>query len=373
MAVTIDAVSTAREKKQFIRLPWTIYAGDPHWVPPLLIERQDFLNPAKNPFFEHAAVRLFLARDAGGRIVGRIAAIDNRHHVARHGEKVGFFGLFECVDDQDTANALFDAAAGFLRDRGLEVMRGPENMSINDDVGLLIKGFDRPPFIMMPHNPPYYERLVDGYGFRKAMDLLAYYGEHDDPNPPERLQRGVAALRKRYAYTIRTVDMKRFPAEVELIKKIYNEAWEENWNAIPMTDHEFSHLAKDLKLVLDPEMCLIAEVGGEIAGFLLALPDVNRALIKMNGRLLPLGLPKLLWHKRRIDRIRVIALGILPRFRRMAISSALICETYKRGVARGYRAAELSWILETNAAMNNALINEGFIVHKTYRVYDYPL
>jgi GNAT superfamily N-acetyltransferase len=373
MAVTIDAVSTAREKKRFIRFPWTIYRGDPHWVPPLLVERQDFLNPAKNPFFEHSEVRLFLARDAGGTIVGRIAAIANRNHEARHGEKAGFFGLFECVDDQEAASALFEAAAGFLRARGLQVMRGPENMSINDDVGLLVKGFDRPPFIMMPHNPPYYERLVDGYGFHKAMDLLAYYGEHHDPKPPERLERGMAALRKRYTFTIRPVDMKRFAAEVQVIKKIYNEAWEENWNAIPMTDHEFSHLAKDLKLVLDPDMCLIAEVDGEAAGFLLALPDINQALIKMNGRLLPVGLLKLLWYKRRIDRLRVIALGILPRYRRMAISSALIYETYKRGVARGYRAGELSWILESNAAMNNALVKEGFIVHKTYRMYDYTL
>jgi GNAT superfamily N-acetyltransferase len=373
MAVTIDVVSTARDKKQFIRFPWTIYRDDPNWVPPLLMERQDFLNPAKNPFFEHADVQLFLARDGRGVVVGRVAAIVNHNHVARHGEKAGFFGLFEAIESQEVASALFDAAAGFLRSKGMQVMRGPENISINDDIGLLVKGFDRPPFIMMPHNPAYYQQLVEGYGFRQSMDLLAYYGEHRSPNPPERLERGMAAVRKRYRFTIRTVDMKRFAAEVELIKRIYNEAWEENWNAIPMTDREFAHLAKDLKLVLDPEMCLIAEVDGEVAGFLLALPDINQALIKMNGRLLPLGIVKLLWHKRRIDRIRVIALGILPRYRRMAISSALIHETYKRGVARGYHAAELSWILESNASMNNALINEGFIVHKTYRMYDYGL
>jgi len=373
MAVTIDAVSTARDKKTFVRFPWTIYRDDPHWVPPLLIERQDFLNPAKNPFFDHADVQLFLARDAGGVLVGRVAAIVNHSHVARHGEKAGFFGLFESVDDQEVAGALFDAAAGFLRSRGMQVMRGPENMSINDDVGLLVAGFDRPPFVMMPHNPPYYQRLVEGYGFRKAMDLLAYYGEHRDPKPPERLERGMAILRKRYAFTIRPPDMKRFADEVDRIKRIYNEAWEENWNAIPMTDREFAHLAKDLKLVLDPEMCLIAEVNGEVAGFSLALPDINQALIRLNGRLLPFGLVKLLWHKRRIDRLRVIALGVLPRYRQMALSTALIYETYRRGVARGYHAAELSWILETNAAMNNALVNEGFVVHKTYRMYDYPL
>ncbi len=373
MAVTIQAVSTASEKKQFIRFPWAIYRDDPHWVPPLLMERQDFLNPAKNPFFDHAEVRLFLARDAAGALVGRIAGIVNHNHVARHGEKAGFFGLFESVDSQEVASALFDAAAGFLRSKGMEVMRGPENMSINDDIGLLVKGFDRPPFVMMPHNPPYYERLVDAYGFQKAMDLLAYHGEHHEPRPPARLERAITILRKRYTFSVRAVDMKHFASEVAIIKKLYNEAWEDNWNAVPMTDAEFAHLAKDLKLVLDPEMCLIAEVNGQVAGFALALPDINQALIKMNGRLLPFGLAKLLWNKRRIDRLRVIALGVLPRYRQMALSTALIYETYKRGLARGYHAAELSWILESNAPMNNALVNEGFVVHKTYRMYDYPI
>jgi GNAT superfamily N-acetyltransferase len=373
MAVTIQAVSTASEKKQFIRFPWTIYRNDPHWVPPLLMERQDFLNPAKNPFFEHADVQLFLARDAQGAIAGRVAAIVNHNHVARHGEKAGFFGLFECLDAQETASALFDAAAGFLRSKGMRVMRGPENLSINDDLGLLIEGFDRPPYVMMPHNPPYYERLVEGHGFQKAMDLLAYYGENGSPTPPDRLERGMAIIRKRYKFTLRALDMKRFASEVDLIKQIYNEAWEENWNAIPMTDHEFTHLAKDLKLVIDPEMCIIAEVDGRIAGFSLGLPDINQALIKMNGRLLPFGLFKLLWHKRHINRVRVLTMGVLPQYRHMGISTALIYESYKRGYQRGYYGGELSWILETNAPMNNALINAGFVVHKTYRLYDRAL
>jgi GNAT superfamily N-acetyltransferase len=372
MPLTIDAVTTARDKKQFIRFPWTIYRGDPHWVPPLLMERRDFLDPAKNPFFEHSDVRLFLAREDGA-VVGRIAAIVNHNHVARHGERAGFFGLFECVDRQEVANALFDAAAASLRAAGMQVMRGPENLSINDDLGLLVKGFDRPPFVMMPHNPPYYERLVEGYGFSKAMDLLAYYGEHYDQAPPERFERGMAVIRKRYRFDIRTLDMKRFDEEVDLIKTVYNEAWEDNWNAIPMTDREFTHLAKDLKLVIDPEMCIIAEVNGRVAGFSLALPDLNRALIKINGRLFPSGLIKLLWHKRKINGVRVLTMGVLPPYRHMGISTALIYETYKRGGQRGYHVGELSWILETNAPMNNALVNAGFVVHKTYRLYDRAL
>jgi GNAT superfamily N-acetyltransferase len=373
MPVTIHAVATAADKKQFIRFPWTIYRNDPHWVPPLLMERQDFLNPAKNPFFAHADVQLFLARDAGGRVVGRIAAIVNHNHVAKHGEKTGFFGLFECVDDQAAARALFDAAAGFLRSKGMAVMRGPENISVNDDLGLLVKGFDSPPFVMMPHNPPYYERLVEGYGFTKAMDLYAYLGDNSSPTPPARLERGASIIRKRYQFTIRPLDMKRFPEEVVRIKKIYNEAWEDNWNAIPMNDEEFAHLAKDLKMVVDPEMCLIAEIGDQTVGWLLGLPDLNQALIHMNGRLLPFGLFKLLWYKRRVNRVRVLTLGVLPQYRHMGISTALIYESHKRGHERGYYSGELSWILETNASMNNALINAGFVVHKTYRLYDYGL
>jgi GNAT superfamily N-acetyltransferase len=372
MPVTIQAVSTPRDKKAFIRFQWSIYRDDPNWAPPLLMERQDFLNPAKNPFFEHADVQLFLARDDQARILGRIAAIVNHSHIARHGEKVGFFGLFECIDDQGTANALLEAAAGYLRGKGMAVMRGPENISVNDDLGLLVKGFDSPPFAMMPHNPPYYERLVEGFGLGKVMDLFAYYGEHDG-GPPERLARGMAIIRKRYHFDIRSIDMSRFAEEVERIKTIYNGAWEDNWGAIPMTDREFAHLAKDLKLVIDPALCLIAEVDGHVVGWSLGLPDLNQALIKMNGRLLPFGLVKLLWYKRKIDRIRVLTLGVLPEYRHMGISTALIHETYVRCVERGYKGGELSWILETNASMNNALINAGFKVHKTYRLYDYGL
>jgi GNAT superfamily N-acetyltransferase len=373
MPVRIDPVSTPRDKKAFIRFQWSIYRQDPCWVPPLLMERHDFLNPAKNPFFEHADVQLFLARDDRGELVGRIGAIVNHAHVEKHREKTGFFGLFECVDDQAVANALFDAAAACLREKGMSVMRGPENMSVNDDLGLLVDGFDTPPFAMMPHNPRYYERLVEGYGLKKAMDLFAYLGEHRDSKPPERLERGMAIIRKRYRFDIRSIDMRHFAEDVDRIKTIYNGAWEDNWGAIPMTDHEFAHLAKDLKMVIDPALCLIAEVDGRTVGWALGLPDLNQALIKMNGRLLPFGLAKLLWYKRKIDRIRVLTLGVLPEYRHMGISTALIYEIYKRCGENGYTGGELSWILETNAAMNNALVNAGFKIHKTYRLYDYGL
>ena len=328
MNTLIREVQTKRDKDRFIRFPWKIYRDNPNWVPPLIIERRAFLNPKENPFFDHAEVRLFLASDGAGNDVGRIAAIVNHNHVKTHNENAGFFGLFESIKDQEVARALFDAAAGFLRSRGMKIMRGPENMSINDDVGLLIKGFDLPPALMMPYNPPYYEALVESYGFSKAMDLYAYFGVTDG-TIPERLERAAEIGQKRYRYAIRTIDMKNFAGEVERIRQIYNQAWEQNWGAVAMTDREFDHLAKDLKLIIAPELCLLAEVDGKPAGFSLALPDFNQVLIHLNGRLFPLGLFKLLYFKRRITRVRIITMGVLPEYRRMGIDMAFIRETYK--------------------------------------------
>ncbi len=373
MKVRVQEVRSRTDRERFIKFPWKVYRGDRNWVPPLLMERRAFLNPAKNPFFEHSDVALYLAFDEAGNEAGRIAAIVNQNHIRIHGEKVGFFGLFESVDDPEVARALFETAAAYLRSKGMKVMRGPENMSINDDVGLLIKGFEFPPVLMMPHNPPYYEKLVEGSGFTKAMDLYAYWGESDGSSIPERLKRGTELSMKRYRINIRTVRMEDFDAELNRIQVLYNQAWEQNWGAVPLTDREFSYLAKDLKQILDPELCLIAEVEGKPAGFSLALPDFNQVLAHLNGRLFPVGILKLLYFRRKISRIRVLTMGVLKEYRRMGLDSALIFETYRRGHGRGYRAGEMSWILENNASMRNALVNIGFIPYKIYRLYDYPL
>ncbi len=372
MAVRIREVHTPGDRRRFVRLPWKIYKGDRNWVPPLLQERLTFLNPSRNPFFEHSEVGLFMALDSADRELGRIAAIVNHNHIRTHNEKVGFFGLFESVKDPEVAHRLFETAAGFLRNRGMAIMRGPENMSVNDDLGLLIDGFDSPPFLMMPHNPEYYAGLLGSFGFTKCIDLYAYFGATKKVNT-ERLERGVEISKRRHRLAIRTINMKDFENEVRRIQGVYNEAWEQNWGAVAMTDREFEYVARDLKQVLDPDLCLLAEVDGKTAGFSLALPDFNQVLIHLNGRLFPLGIFKYLYYRRRIDRVRVLTMGVIKQYRRTGLDMAFVYETYKVGMNKGYYSGEMSWILETNTPMNNALLNLGFRVHKTYRLYDFKL
>lgn len=373
MSVRIIEVGDKRGKNHFIDVPWRIYPGRyPHWVPPLRMERRDFLDPRKNPFFEHAAVKLFLAVDERGACCGRIAGIINRNHNDIYGDKTGFFGLFECVEDDAVAAALFGAAGGFLKAGGMEVMRGPMNMCINDDIGLLVDGFDHPPMIMMPYNPPYYEKLVTGFGFRPVMNLLAYYSVSPG-HAPAHLERGVKLARQKYGFTVRKMNMRDYDGEVRRIQNVYTSAWAENWGAVAMTDHEFKHLAKDLKMILDPDLCFIAEVDGEIAGFSLSLPDINQALIHLDGHLFPFGFLQLLWYKHRINAVRIITMGVVKKFRHMGIDACFYCETYKNAYAKGMPRGEASWILETNTTMNRALEKMGFQVYKTYRLYDLAL
>ncbi len=370
MSLSVREVLTPKDKDRFIKLPWNIYKNDPLWVPPLLIDRKTFLDPHKNPFFKSASVKLFLATKDNGTVVGRIAGIVSRNHLKTHNDGAGFWGLFECVDDKEAANLLFNAVAAFLRGQGMRTMRGPISMNINDEIGLLIDGFTTPPVVMMPHNPAYYETLVNSYGFKKEIDWYAYYKEEPGRTVPERLSRGVELAKKRYDLKIRPVNMKHFDDEVLNVKTVYNTAWEKNWGAVAFTDEEFEHLAKDLKLVLDPRLALIAEVGGKIAGVSIALPDINQALKHIkDGRLLPFGILKLLWYKRKVDMIRLVIMGVLPEYRHMGIDTCFVHDTYVNGLARGIWRCEMSQILETNVPMNNALVKLGARIYKTYRIY----
>lgn len=369
----VSEVVTDREMDRFIRLPWNIYRHDPNWVPPLIAEYRTFLDRRKNPFFEHAEVKFLLASDTAGRICGRIAAIVNHRHIELHGGKTGFFGLFECENDNNVATALFDAAANFLRSHGLTVMLGPENMSINDDIGLLVEGFNFPPAIMMPFNPPYYPELVESYGFRKKMDLYAYYGDTRIQQLPEKTVRGIELCKRRYKFQVRPIDPRRFDEEINEVYKVYTEAWEDNWGAVAMTRKEFDYLVAQFKGAADPDLFLIATIGGEVAGFSLALPDFNQVLIKLNGRLFPFGILKLLWYRRRINMIRVVTTGILKKFRHRGIDSSFYYETWTRSTKKGMPRGEMSWILEDNAAMNNALLNLGLRIYKRYRLYEIGL
>ena len=342
----------------------------PTWVPPLKSDVRLLFDRQKNPFFEHAEVESWLAL-RGERVVGRISAIDNRAHNDFHGDRVGFFGFFECEDDLDAARALFEAAAAWLAARGKDTMRGPMNFSTNDDCGSLVEGFDTPPTIMMPHNLAYHAGLYAAHGFVKAKDLIAYW--MDAQALPERLERGVELLRRRKSIVTRPMDMKNFERDVTIIRAIYNDAWEKNWGFVPMTRREIEHMARQLKPVVDPEMVVFAEVRGEPIGFGLGLPDFNVALRHAGGELWPFGFLAILWHKRRIDRARVLTLGVKSGYRSSGVDVLLYHELFHRGHRRGYLQGEFSWILEDNLAMRRPLENMGGVQYKTYRVYDRSL
>jgi len=370
MNIEILQVKNNKDLKKFIKFPWKIYINDKNWVPPLISEVKKHLDKKKNPFFEHAEAEYFLAFK-NGKLAGRIAAVINHRHNEFHNENTGFFGFFECIKDQDTANVLFDTVKKMLKERNLDVIRGPMNFSTNDECGLLIDGFDKPPVIMMTHNPPYYKELIENYGFKKAMDLYAYY--IDNPKPPDKLKRGAELIKKRKKILIRSLNMKRFNEEIETIKQLYNSAWEKNWGFVPFTENEINHMADSLKSIVDSHLVLIAEIEGEPIGFSLTLPNINQALRKINGKLFPFGLIKLLYYFRKINEVRVLLMGVKKKYRKIGIDTLFIYETFKIGTGKGYNRGEMSWILENNLVMNNIMINLGAKRYKTYRIFDYNL
>lgn len=369
--IDVTPIQSPADLRAFIKLPWTIYRNDPYWVPPLRSDLKKRLDKSRYPFFDHAEAEFLIARRKG-RVVGRIVAIKNDAHNDFHKEQVGFFGFFESIEDSDVAAALFSHAAQWLRERKLEVMRGPVNYSTNDDCGLLVDGFDSSPMILMSYNPPYYSDLVDGFGFKKAKDLLAYEIT-DEVQVPERLERTVQWIKKRKKITIRPLVKKQIHQEIQHFKEIYNAAWKQNWGFVPMTDREIDYMARELIQIIDPDLLLFAEVEGEPVAFILALPDFYVALKHINGRLFPFGVLKLLWHKRKIDTARVITFGIKEAYREQGIDALMYYEVYNIGVAKGYRRGEMSWVLEDNTLMNRALENMGATLYKRYRLYDYPL
>jgi GNAT superfamily N-acetyltransferase len=359
---------------EFIELGWSINAADPAWIAPLRMSLRTALDRAKHPFHAHADVAYFIAH-SGGRAVGRVAAIVNHLHNEFHQDRVGFFGLFEATDDPAVAAGLLDSAAGWLRTRGMDTMRGPVNFSTNEEVsspGVLIEGFDTPPMAMMTHNPRYYGQLLESAGLVKAKDVTAYWLE--GAQPPERLARNLERVLAREGATIRTLNLKRFRQDVDTIKKIYNSAWSANWGFVPMTDAEFDHLAKEFRPVVDASLCLIAEVRGEAVGFSLALPNINQALRHLpNGRLFPFGLFRFLWHKRKIRGIRMLTLGFTPPYQRSGLGAAFYTRAWLSGIALGYDHGEASWILEDNLDMVRPLERMGAREYKRYRIFERPI
>lgn len=352
-----------------MRLPWRIYRDDQQWVPPLLGELKKLLTGG-HPFYQHAEVALFLAR-RNGEVVGRISASINHLYNEFHEARVGNFGFFECIDDVEVARALLDTAFDWNAQRGMTQLMGPMSFSTNEEFvspGILIDGFDRPPAIMMAHNPPYYQRLFEELGFTKSKDLLSYWLELLEP--PPRLVKGVARIKATQNVRIRPIEMKTLEADVERIKEVYNAAWERNWGFVPMTDAEFDYMAKSMRPIVNPKLCAIAEIDGEPVGFVLQLPDLNRVFKRMNGHLFPLGWAKFLWYKRRLDTSRVLTLGVKPEHRHKGLDSLLIIHLCMEAQHTGYPRGECSWILEDNLPMRHALERLDGYVFKTYRVYE---
>ncbi len=374
VSLHITPVTSRRDLKRFVDLPWQIYNTHAHpaWVPPLRLMVLDALDEQKNPFYLRAKRALFVAvRDA--RVVGRIAAIENPAHNEFHQDRVGFFGFFEAINDQAVADALFDAAAKWLRARGLDTMRGPMSPSTNHEVGLLVDGFDEHPMIMTPWNPPYYATLYEAAGMTKAKDLLAYdlpMGDREFALPPQ-FEEHAERARSRTNLTFRDVDLGHFARELELCWEIYNSAWGKNWGFVPMSKIEFVHMAKEMKLLIIPQFAFVAEVNGEPAGFMIVLPDFNRIFKRIaSGRLLPTGLFKLLLGKSKLKSGRVILLGVKPAFRSRSIFQLFASEMFRRGRAFGATGAEASWVLEDNQLMTRPMEAMGARAHRRWRVYD---
>ncbi|MEK7348669.1 MAG: GNAT family N-acetyltransferase [Candidatus Eisenbacteria bacterium] len=363
-------VEGPRDLAHFVEFPLDVYRGRTHWVAPLLSDEKARLTPGKNPFFEHGQAAYFLARD-GGRIVGRIAASTDRNHDAIHDERQGAFGFFEARSAEATA-ALLAAAESWARGAGATIMRGPLSFTTNDECGLLIEGFDRPQPLLMPYNPPEYGGWIEAAGYRKAKDLFSFTlaGPY---TPSPTFQRISEMARRRSGVVTRPIDMKHFDQELARVKELYNGAWEKNWGFVPMTDAEIDHMAKQLKPAVVPEFIRFAEVEGRPVAFLLYVPDVNLALKAVRGRLLPFGIFHLLLGLPRIREGRLMALGVLPEFRRTGLAPALVTELGEVLNRKGYRLSTIGWTLEDNDAVNNLTLGYGCTQSAVHRIYAKPL
>jgi len=364
-------VNSDKRLKTFIDFPHELYKKDPYYVPELFIAQQDLLTPGKHPFHEHSQIHLLLCYNSM-QVVGRIAVILNNNHNKFNNKTDGFFGFFDCINDSEVSNMLLSEATKWLQLKGANTIIGPVNFSTNETCGLLIDGFDGAPFAMMTYNKPYYIDLLNKYGLEKKVDLLSYQINPSDISDKSVKLNGILKNRlKHKGITIRKIDLKKFKEEANKLREVYNSAWDKNLGFVPMTENEFNYLAKDLKLILDPDFCLLAEKDGKVIGFALAIPDVNQVLIKIKkGRLFPTGLLKLLLNKKKINGVRVIALGVIEGFRKMGIESCFYGDFISTSVKKGIQKAEASWILENNELMNRAMVNINGTAYKKYRIFE---
>jgi GNAT superfamily N-acetyltransferase len=373
---SIRAVATKRDLNRFIEVPYRLRANDPQWVPPLRFERRQFLSRSKNPWFEHAEAELFVC-ERGGEAIGRISAhIDHRWDEFQGGSD-GMFGFFDTVDDPAVARALIEAAEDWLRGRGRGRMLGPMDFTMNDECGILIEGYDEPSMILEPWHPPYYRRLLEEeVGLEKAIDLLMWelwFGRLKEGTELHPMIHAAAAKSREEGVVLRKMRKRDMEAEVARFMEVYNEAWGHNWGFVPITEAEVAFQAKNLKPVLDENWAMIAEKDGEVVGAALTLPDVEQALSRMNGRLLPFGWWHFLRRKRYIDRLRVFALGVKDSYQHLGVAAALYERHVQTAAAVGPRGGHMGWILETNDPMNRAMEGMGGRVVQRYRIYERAL
>jgi GNAT superfamily N-acetyltransferase len=376
-SVSIRPARTRRERKRFVKVPFELHRDSPQWVPPLIFERMQFLDPGKNPWFEHGEAELLVA-ERDGEPVGRISAHLDHRWDRYQGGSDAMFGFFETVDDAEVARALVDAATEWAAGKGRQRLLGPMDFTTNDEVGILIEGYEREPLILEPWHPPYYRQLLEAEGLEKAMDLLMWElrlgalkeGESFDASIHEAAEK---ALREE-GIVIRNMRKREMANEVRRFTEVYNEAWGDNWGFVPITDAEVEFQAKNLKQVLDEDWAYIAEKHGEAIGAALTLPDINQVMSKLNGRLLPFGWLKFLRGRREIDRLRVFALGVKHDYRHTGVAAGLYLKHLEAARKPGAITwGEMGWILETNKPMNRAMEGMGGQVVKRYRLFERAL
>ncbi len=353
--LTIERVTTRRQRRQFLHFPWTLYRGDPNWIPPLRGNQKELAGYRPHPFYARNSIQTFLAL-RGREVCGRIAAILNQGHIAQYNDRRGFFGFFDCVDDQEAADGLFDAVRRWFADQDIHKLRGPANPSLNYELGLLVDGFDLPPTFMTTYNPPYYARLLENYGFRKTQDLYAFWGNLA-MLPPIAAKLGPVAeqIIARYNVKLRPLDTARFQEDVETFLSIYNRALVNTWGFVPMSADEIRHMADGLRQIIVPEMAIAAEINGRVIGASFGLPDYNPRIREIDGRLFPFGFIHLLRKRRAIKRIRLISTNVLPEYQRMGLGLVLLHGLVPKAMEWGLEEAEFSWVLESNRLSYGAL------------------
>ncbi len=365
----IEEVSGRDGVRRFLEVARALYPPSSPWVAPLDRERQSFFDRRKNAFFEHGTIDLLLAVDTRGRDVGRIAVVENPRYNEFQGTSLGFFGFFEAPEDPEVSSALLTEACRRVAALGHPRILGPVNPSTNHECGLLVEGFDSPPVLQMPYNHDYYDGLLRGAGFVGVQDLISFRYPVQGPFPP-RLLRARELLTRRNSVQLRPLNMKAFDSELDLVKEIYNAAWSKNFGFVPLTDGEIDGLARDLRPILDPELCWFAEVGGEVAGVCLLLLDYNQLLRPLRGRLFPFGWLRLLTGKRKIDRARGMVMGVHPRYRKMGIDYAFYHEAVRTLQRRRIEELDISWVLSHNTALREAIERMGAHAYKTHRLYE---